>query len=200
MNFMLFKSVRSLAVGAMALAVCAAQAHTGHGTSGVAEGLAHPLGADHVLAMVAVGVWSVSALSANKAWWGPATFLLALMASAALGAMGVSLPFLEQMVALSVVVFGAMIVLSRQKMPVSMGLGMVALAASMHGLAHGAEAPAAGFASYALGFMATTALLHFSGVVAALGIRRYLASKASWAMASVGTLMGGAGVYLVSQL
>lgn len=202
MRVISFKSVRCIGVAAATLAACAAQAHTGHGTSGVAEGLAHPLGADHLLAMLAVGVWSVSGLPANKAWWGPATFLLALAISAALGAMGVSLPFLEQMVPLSVVVLGAMIILSRQKMPVGLGLGLglVALAASLHGLAHGAETPATGFASYALGFLATTALLHFSGVMAARGVHRFLARSANWVMSSLGTLLGGAGLYLVSQL
>ena len=193
-------TMRGLGVAALGLFAGLAQAHTGHGTSGIAEGLAHPLGADHLLAMVAVGIWSVSALPANKAWWGPATFLLALIASAALGAAGFSVPFLEQMISLSVVLFGAMLVLSRQKMPVTLGLGLVALAASLHGLAHGAETPETGFATYAAGFLATTALLHFGGVSIGLGIRKTLAEKTPWVMAGLGTLFGGAGLYLFSQL
>ncbi len=192
--------VRFPLLAVLALVTGAAQAHTGHGTSGLSEGLAHPLGADHLLAMVAVGLWSVSALPAHKAWWGPATFMLALMFSAALGAMGLSLPFLEQMISLSVVLFGAMLVLTRTQMPTGLGLGLVALAASLHGLAHGAETPETGFAMYAAGFLATTAVLHFGGVAAGLGIRRYLATRATWVMAALGTLCGGAGVYLFSQL
>ncbi len=191
---------RTAAVAGLALTVGVAQAHTGHGTSGISDGLAHPLGADHLLAMVAVGIWSVSALPAGKAWWGPATFLLSLVISAALGAAGLHVPFLEQMIALSVVVFGAMLVLTRVRMPVAWGLGLVALAAALHGLAHGAEAPAAGFATYALGFVAMSAALHFGGVVAGLGIRQFLARKATWAMAGLGTLCGGSGIYLFSQL
>ncbi len=194
------KSFRLATLAALTLTVGAAQAHTGHGTSGVAQGLAHPLGADHLLAMVAVGLWSVSALPANKAWWGPAAFMLSLILSAALGAMGVSVPFLEQMISLSVVLFGAMLVLARLKMPPVLGLGLVAMAASLHGLAHGAEAPESGFAMYAAGFLATTAVLHFGGVAAGLGIRRYLAAKAGWVMAGLGTLCSGAGVYLFSQI
>ncbi len=194
------KAARAAAVASLLFAACAAQAHTGHGTSGLAEGLAHPFGLDHLLAMVAVGIWSVSALPANKAWWGPATFMLALVVSAAVGALGVEPPFLEHMIALSVVVFGAMLVFTRQKLPVPLGLGLVALAASLHGLAHGAETPESGFAAYALGFVATTALLHFGGVVAALGIRRYLASTATHVLTGLGTLCCGAGVYLFSQL
>ena len=200
MQFSSPRFIRAAAVVGLALTVGVAQAHTGHGTSGISEGLAHPLGADHLLAMVAVGIWSVSALPAGKAWLGPATFLLSLAISAALGAVGLQVPFLEQLVALSVVVCGAMLVLTRVRMPVAAGLGLVALAAALHGLAHGAEVPASGFGSYALGFVATTAALHLGGVVAGLGIRQYLARKATWAIAGLGALCSGGGVYLFSQL
>lgn len=193
-------TLRAMGLAALGLSAQLAQAHTGHGTSGIAEGLAHPLGADHLLAMVAVGLWSVSALPANKAWWGPATFMLSLTISATLGAAGLSLPFLEQMISLSVVLFGVMLVTSRLKMPVVMGLGLVALAASLHGLAHGAETPQSGFAAYVAGFLATTATLHFGGVAAGLGIRKYLANKSTWVMAGLGTLCSGAGLYLLNQL
>ena len=81
----------------LVLAASASQAHTGHGTSGIFEGLVHPFGLDHLLAMVAVGIWSVSALPKNKAWWGPATFMLSLVVSAAIGAMGVTIPLLEHL-------------------------------------------------------------------------------------------------------
>lgn len=192
--------LRPIGVAALGLLAATAQAHTGHGTSGLSEGLAHPLGADHLLAMLAVGVWSVSALPAGKAWWGPAVFLLSLVVSAALGAAGVSLPYLEQMVSLSVVLFGVMLVLSRQPLPPVVGLGLVAMAAALHGLAHGAETPAAGFAPYAAGFLATTAVLHFGGIATGLSLRKLLAEKATWAMAVLGTLCGGAGVVLFNQL
>lgn len=178
----------------------AAQAHTGHGTHSLFEGLVHPFGLDHLLAMVAVGVWSVSALPQGKAWQGPATFLLALVASAALGTAGLSLPFLEQGVALSVVLFGAMLVLARRPMPAAVGLGLVAAAASLHGLAHGAETPATGFAGYAAGFLLTTAALHIGGVVAGLGIRRALAERSGWALGGLGTVLGASGLVLFGQL
>jgi len=192
--------IRAASVLLLTFAAGAAQAHTGHGTSGVFDGLAHPFGLDHLLAMVAVGVWSVSALPANKAWWGPVTFLLALVVSAALGALGVTVPFLEQLISLSVVLFGVMLVFSRLQMPVGVGLGLVAVAASLHGLAHGAETPETGFAAYAAGFLLTTAALHFGGVVAGLGIRHYLARQASWVVSGLGILCGGSGIYLFSQM
>ena len=200
MNFLTRNAARSAGAALLLLAAGAAQAHTGHGTSGGVDGLAHPFGLDHLLAMVAIGVWSVSALPANKAWWGPATFLLTLVVSAALGALGFTVPFLEQLISLSVVLFGVMLVFSRLQMPVGPGLGLVAVAASLHGLAHGAETPGTGFATYAIGFLLTTAALHFGGVMAGLGIRRYLARQVSWVVPGLGALCGGAGIYLFSQI
>jgi urease accessory protein len=195
------KNIRRAATAALLAGLAgAAQAHTGHGTHSLMEGLVHPFGLDHLLAMVAVGVWSVSALPQGKAWQGPATFLLALVTSAALGAAGVSLPFLEQGVALSVVLFGAMLVLARQPMPAAVGLGLVAAAASLHGLAHGAETPATGFAGYAAGFLLTTAALHVGGVVAGLGIRRALNERSGWALGGLGALLGASGLVLFGQL
>lgn len=191
---------RPLAVAGLGFLAATAQAHTGHGTSGLAEGLAHPLGADHLLAMLAVGVWSVSALPAGKTWCGPAVFMLSLIVSASMGAAGVSLPYLEQMISLSVVLFGVMLVLSRQPLPPVVGLGLVAMAASLHGLAHGAETPESSFAAYAAGFLATTAALHFGGVATGLSLRKLLAEKVTWAMTALGTLCGGAGLYLFGQL
>ena len=178
----------------------AAQAHTGHGTHSLMEGLAHPFGLDHLLAMLAVGVWSVSALPQGKAWWGPATFLLALVASAALGAAGVSVPYLEQTIALSVVLFGAMLVLANRTMPVALGVGLIATASSMHGLAHGVETPATGFAGYAAGFMLTTAVLHIGGVGVGLVIQRWLGARKGLVLGGMGAALGAAGVYLFGQL
>ena len=181
----------------------AAQAHTGHGTHSLMEGLAHPFGLDHLLAMLAVGVWSVSALPQGKAWWGPATFLLALVASAALGAAGVSVPYLEQTIALSVVLFGAVLVLASRAapaLPVAVGLGLIAAASSLHGLAHGAETPATGFAGYAAGFMLTTAVLHIGGVGMGLAIRRWMGQRSGAVLGGLGAALGAAGLVLFGQL
>ena len=194
------KTLRIAALLGLMATASAAQAHTGHGTSSLFEGLVHPLGADHLLAMFSVGLWSATQLPADKIWQGPATFLLALVASAALGMMGISVPFLEQLIALSVVLFGALLVMGRLQMPVTAGLALVAAAASLHGLAHGAEAPASGFATYAVGFLATTAALHITGAAAGLGIRRYLARQSTWLLSATGCLLGGAGLVLAVAL
>lgn len=190
-----------IAATLLAGAASAAQAHTGHGTSSLFEGLVHPFGPDHLLAMVAVGVWSVSALPASRAWQGPATFLLALIVSATLGMLGFTVPYLEHGVSLSVVLFGGMLLLARRAtVSPAIGLGLIAAAASLHGLAHGSETPESGFAGYAVGFLFTTALLHVGGVGIGLGIRRWLAERSGWALGGMGALLSAAGLYLFGQL
>jgi urease accessory protein len=184
----------------LSLVATVSQAHTGHGTSGLMEGVAHPFGLDHLLAMVAVGIWSVSNLPANRAWWGPATFMVSLVISAIIGTKGVTLPYLENMISLSVVMFGLMLVFAGYKKPTGFSLALIAIAAALHGLAHGAESPETGFALYAIGFLIATAFLHFGGVVASLAIQRYLPSKEKFLSTFVGVIFGSAGIYLFSQI
>ena len=191
---------KTLFTAALATTALAAQAHTGHGTSSLMEGLVHPFGLDHLLAMLAVGVWSVATLPRDKAWQGPATFLLALVISAAVGMTGLSVPYLEHAVALSVVLFGLMLIAATRPLPSAIGLALVALAASLHGLAHGSETPASGFAGYAAGFLVTTAALHLSGVGIGLSIRRLFAERRGIALGSLGVALGGAGLFLFAQL
>jgi urease accessory protein len=136
----------------------------------------------------------------QKAWQGPAAFLLALVASAALGAVGLSLPFLEHAVAMSVVVLGGMLALVYRSAPSSVGLGVIVVAALLHGLAHGAEAPASGFGGYAMGFLVTTAMLHLGGVMVGLALKRGTGSRHGSTMTGLGAMVGVAGVYLLGQL
>lgn len=192
-------SKRSCAA-ALAFTAFAAHAHTGHGTSSLMEGLVHPFGLDHLLAMLAVGVWSISALAASKAWQGPAAFLLALVVSAVLGSIGVTVPFLEHGISLSVVLFGAMLILARRPMPPAIGLSLIALASSLHGLAHGSETPVSGFTGYATGFLLSTTALHLSGVGVGLAIQRWLATRGGLVLGGLGTALGGTGLYLFAQL
>lgn len=191
---------RSGGVAALALVAGVAQAHTGHGTSGFTEGMFHPFGLDHLLAMVAVGIWSVSALPASKAWWGPATFMMALVLGAVTGTAGMTVPYLEGLISLSVVLFGVMLMASRARWPMGVGLALIAIAAFLHGLAHGAETPDNGFTAYAVGFLLTTVALHLGGVTVGLSIRRHFSRQAPWIVKILGFGCGGAGLYLLSQL
>jgi urease accessory protein len=177
-----------------------AEAHTGHGAVGLVAGLLHPFGADHLLAMVAVGLWSVSALPAGRALWGPATFMSALTLGAAFGVAGLHPPLLEPLVAASVVLFGGMLIAARQAWPAGVGLGLVALAGVLHGLAHGAEAPDHGFAFYAVGFLLTTAVLHAAGVGVGLALRRWSHGRAASIVSLLGVGVAGAGLYLCASV
>lgn len=184
----------------LGLAAAQVQAHTGHGTSSWMEGLVHPFGLDHMLAMIAVGTWSVFALPPQRAWWGPATFMLALIIGAITG-WSVGVPgWLEHAVALSVVVFGLMLMAAPRRWPVPLGLGLIAAGAALHGLAHGAETPESGFAGYAAGFLLTTLALHMSGVAAGLSLRRWAAERERWLLAAAGGATGLAGLVLMGRL
>jgi urease accessory protein len=186
---------RILTLLALLGAASAASAHTGHGTHSLFEGLSHPLGLDHLLAMVAVGTWSAVALPGAKRWAGPLTFLGAMVAGALLGAMGLALPGTEAGIALSVVMFGAMLV-AGQRLPQGAGLALIAAAATLHGLAHGAELPVGGsFAAYAAGFGATTALLHVAGV--GLGTALRDAQAVVWR--GLGGALGATGLLLLAR-
>lgn len=144
------------------LAPAAAFAHPGHG-QGLLAGASHPLGGlDHLLAMVAVGLWA--AQQEGRARWAlPCTFLASMLVGGALGFAGVNLPGLESGIAASVLALGLAVALAvRPPLP----LAMLATAgfAVCHGMAHGLELPAMASAwTYAAGFIAATAALHGAG-------------------------------------
>ena len=188
---MTMKRILSLAV--LLGTATAASAHTGHGTHSLFAGLAHPFGLDHLLAMLAVGLWSARVLPAAQRWQGPLCFLSAMSLGALLGAAGVSLPGTELAIAASVVVMGAML-LAGERLPQRSGLGLIAAAAALHGLAHGAELPAGGvFAAYAAGFLLMTAVLHAAG----LGLGSVLRSARALVWRSTGAALGAAGLLLM---
>ena len=126
-------------------------------------GLAHPMiGADHAVAMIAVGVWS--ALVGGRAPWAwPLAFVFAMLAGFGLGLAAVPLPYVEAGILASVAAFGLLAALV-VRLPWGLGAAVVGLFAVSHGHAHGAEAPASGLLLYALGFALTTAALHAAGI------------------------------------
>ncbi|MBL8253287.1 MAG: HupE/UreJ family protein [Candidatus Competibacter sp.] len=149
------------------------QAHTlGLPHMDFATGLGHPLtGLDHVLVMVAVGLWA--AQSGGRALWlVPLTFVLTMAAGGALGFMGIQLPIVESGIAGSVLTLGVLVALaSRLSLAVSMAL--VGLFAIFHGYAHGAEMAVESSALwFSLGFMLATAILHGAGIGIALAARQ----------------------------
>lgn len=181
------------------LAAGAAQAHPGHDTTSLVDGLAHPFaGFDHLLAMVAVGLWSAAALPAGRRVAGPAVFLAMLLLGAALPQFGLQLPGLEAGVALSVAALGALMIAARStvlRLPVPAGLALVGVAALLHGMAHGAELGAGqSFAGYAVGFMTASTLLHGAG----LAVGGWLQAGRAWAWRATGSLVGLGGLALLA--
>lgn len=191
------KLLRGAAAIGLMLAIGNASAHSGQGTASLFEGLAHPLvGLDHLLAMAAVGVWSTVAFDGARRWAAPLTFLAAMTLAALLAMGGLALPFVEHGIALSVVVFGAMLAFPK-RVAGAPGLALVAVAAAWHGLAHGAELPAGASASaYAIGFLATTAALHAGGVGLGLALRER--GQRLWRTG--GLLLGSAGLVLLARI
>jgi urease accessory protein len=142
-----------------------ALAHTGVGpANGLGSGFAHPfLGLDHLLAMVAVGVWAAM-LGGRAVWLAPLAFVGTLVLGDALAMAGIALPAVELVVAASVVALGAAMALDLR---LGNALGMAAVGAFglFHGHAHGAELPVAvSSMGFGLGFVAATGLLHALGV------------------------------------
>jgi len=155
-----------------------------------ASGLAHPwTGLDHMLALLAVGLWA--GLNGGRALWAwPAAFVGAMLAGGALGIAGVFVPLAEPGILASVVVLGLM-VLTAARLPLALGAVLIVLFAVLHGHAHGAELPeGAAAGAYMAGFALTTALLHTIGIgiawVGRNGIGTLLVRAAGAAVAAVG--------------
>ncbi len=181
--------LKTVAFACLLAASAAAQAHPGHSSSGFAAGLAHPfLGLDHLLAMVAVGLWAAQG-GGRRVWLLPAAFMGMLAVGAGLAQQWHALPLIETSIAVSVLALGLFIALAlRLAAPVA--VTVTALFGLLHGYAHGLELPeSAGPMAYALGFLAATAALHLAGVGAGVAVRRrhiVLARAAGAAIAASG--------------
>jgi urease accessory protein len=164
-----------LVLATLAIALMAASpavAHTGEGVGGVMSGFLHPItGPDHVVAMVAVGLWG-GILGRPAIWQLPIIFPVVMALAGAVGVMGIPLPAVEVGIALSGIVLGLM-VLFMLRPPIAVAGAIVVLFAIFHGHAHGAELPAAAnpFA-FALGFVVATGLLHLAGIAFGLLLAR----------------------------
>ena len=150
-----------------------ASAHVGVGeTSGFAAGFFHPLlGMDHVLAMLAVGLWAAQA-GGRMTWAAPCTFVAVMIAGGALGAAGAPLPFVEQGILASVLVLG-LLISAAARLPFAYSIAVVAFFALFHGHAHGTEMPLhASGAAYSAGFALATVLLHAAGIGVGAGLAK----------------------------
>lgn len=204
-------AARLMAGATLSLTAASAFAHPGHDAATVGAslfaGLAHPFtGADHLLAMAAVGVWSALAAT-PKGQFGastskldllrlPLAFVAMMLVGAALGLGGVALPAVEPMIAASLLVIG-LLVAARARLSALAGMAVVGGFALFHGYAHGAELPATAAAlpavlAYVGGFAVSTMTLHVMGIGAGAFLRRH----AGWLarVAGAGVALYGVGL------
>lgn len=173
-----------------------AAAHTfgAHG-AGFAEGFIHPfLGLDHLLAMLAVGIWAAQ-LGGRALWLVPLAFLSVMVGGAALAHSGLPFAPIEAMIAASVLVLG-LLVAGSVRVSAAVGAMAVAFFAYFHGYAHGLEIPqAATPVAYVAGFMLATGCLHLLGIGLGSSLKRApLLTRLS------GSALAATGVYLLAGL
>lgn len=163
-----------LNLGPLALALLApalAGAHPQHAGATLMSGFIHPfIGPDHVLAMIAVGVWATQ-LGRRAMWVVPTAFVTAMLAGGVLGLVGVEVRAVEPMVAATVLILG-MLIMRGVHASVMYGASLAAVFAVFHGTAHLAEAPATeNLFAYATGLVLATVLLLLIGIGAAFAAR-----------------------------
>lgn len=131
----------------------------------VMAGFAHPLsGTDHIIAMVAIGLWG--AVAGGRALWvWPLAFVSAILVGFTAATLGLRVPLVEPAIAASIVVLGVLIIFA-VRAPLWLGAVIAGLFAFFHGHAHGTEALSAGAEpiAYAAGFSIATAALHAAGI------------------------------------
>jgi urease accessory protein len=186
-------------VAAAAAIPAVAFAHTGHDAGhDLVHGFMHPLGSlDHVLAMIAVGV--IAAQLGGRALWAlPLSFVATMAIAGFAGIAGLMLPGLEAGIALSVLVLGAVISL-RVRMPVMVAALLVAAFAVLHGYSHGLEMYGANAgATFGLGFISATALLHLTGIGLGVAMMRIAGSRGQRIARAGGSALVLAGVALLA--
>ena len=158
-------------------------------------GLAHPFtGADHLLAMFAVGLWGVVARG-RAIWLWPLAFVGTMLVGFAAARMGLHIPFLESAISASVVVLGLCVALAIAA-PFWVGAAMVGFFAFFHGFAHGIEASTASAIPYVAGFALATSLIHSTGI--GLGIlAQNLIGKVALRVMGAFTVLSG--VFLIAS-
>jgi urease accessory protein len=184
-----------MAFALLLLAPLPVWAHVQQGqAAGFLNGLRHPVsGLDHVLAMVAVGLWGAQ-LGAPAIWLLPVTFPLVMAIGSFVGLIGVPLPGVEVGVAASAILLGALVA-AEARPPLWLGAAVVAFFAVFHGHAHGTELPAGQSGLlYSVGFVIATGLLHATGIAVGL-IHRWAWGRTVLRIS--GAAVAAAGVYFL---
>lgn len=166
----------------------------GEAAGGFVTGLQHPVsGFDHILAMIAVGLWGAQ-LGAPALWLLPVAFPMMMAMGGMLGLVGLPLPGVEVGIAVSAIVLGLMVM--REARPALwFALLVVAFFAVFHGHAHGTELPPgqSGLV-YSIGFVMATGCLHCVGILIGL-VHRWEAGRV--ALRGGGVIICAAGLYFL---
>ncbi|SOC42208.1 urease accessory protein [Rhizobium subbaraonis] len=180
-----------LALGLTAASAAPAFAHLNpqeHGS--FMAGFSHPLfGLDHILVMVAVGLWAAQ-IGGRALWAVPAAFVAMMALGFGLAVAGVSLPFVEPVILASVVALGLLVAMAVRLDP-AVSAAIVAVFALFHGHAHGGELGVAGALPFATGFVIATALLHVAGIALGLGIGRITGGRTLTRILGAATALAG---------
>jgi len=190
-------SIRLFLPIVFALLPTAALAHAQVGSAtGFLTGFMHPLtGLDHIIAMVAVGLWGAQ-LGAPAIWMLPVTFPMVMAFGGFLGLIGIPIPGVEIGIALSGILLGAA-VMTESRPPLWGAAALVAIFAICHGHAHGAELPpGTSGLTYSIGFVVATGLLHACGIGIGTAHRW---SYGRLALRALGGLISVGGVFFLSQ-
>ena len=184
-------------VAASLLAGSPAFAHGGDMTGGFLAGVAHPVfGPDHVVAMVAVGLWGAF-LGAPAIWLLPIVFPMVMAFGGVAGILGLPLPGVEIGIAASAIVLGVMVAFAARP-PMWAAALIVGAFAIFHGHAHGAELPTgADVVAFSVGFVVATGLLHLTGIAFGL-LARWPAGRI--AVRAAGGVIALAGIMFLSRL
>lgn len=161
-----------LAAASFAASTVPAFAHLDPAEHGsLLAGFTHPLsGLDHILVMIAVGLWAAQ-IGGRAFWVVPSAFVGTMAFGFALAMAGVHLPFVEPAILASVVALGLLVAMA-VRMETVASAAVVGVFALFHGYAHGGELGAAGALPFSAGFVIATALLHIAGIGLGLGISR----------------------------
>ena len=185
--------------GLMAALPGQAAAHIVRGEAiGFVSGFLHPIsGWDHIIAMVAVGIWGAQ-LGRPAIWALPVTFPLIMAVGGFLGLIGLKVPGSEIAIALSGVCLGAAVAFEWRP-PLPAAAVLVGLFGLAHGYAHGAELPPGQNALlYSLGFVLATGLLHATGITIGL-VHRWPTGRQALRIAGALITCGG-GFFLWTAL
>ena len=167
------------------------QAHVAQSEHGsILAGLGHPFsGIDHILVMIAIGIWA-SQLGRRAVFSLPVAFPLIMVLGAFFGVIGVPLPAVEAGIALSAIFLGAAVLL-KFRADLRIAVPLVAIFGLFHGHAHGSELPLQqNGLLFAAGFIAGTALLHAAGIAFGL-LRGWRWGRVALHGAGAGVLAGG---------